>query len=58
MAEPIRRDHHHFERALEETATESWVENPGIYITIPHGDTMRQKVDRTSTADISTVRGE
>jgi hypothetical protein len=58
MAETIRRDRDHFASAPEEAATESWVEDPGIYLTIPRGDTMRQKVDRTSTADTSAVRSE
>ena len=58
MAEPIRRDRDHFARAPEEAAIESWVEDPGIYLTIPRGDITRQRMDRTSTADTSAVRGE
>lgn len=58
MAEPIRRDRDDFVRAPEEAVIESWVEDPGIYLTIPRGDTMRQRMDRTSTADTSAVRGE
>lgn len=58
MAEPIRRDRDHFSRAPEEAAIESCVEDPGIYLTIPRGDTTRQRVDRTSTADTSAVRDE
>lgn len=58
MAEPIRRDRDHSARAPEEAAIESWVEDSGIYLTIPRGDTTRQRVDRTSTADTSAVRDE
>ena len=58
MAEPIRRDRDDFVRAPEEAVIESWVEDPGIYLTIPRDDTTRQKMDRTSTADTSAVRGE
>jgi hypothetical protein len=58
MAEPIPRDHDDFARAPEEAATESWVDDPGVYIALPRGDTMRQRVDRTLTADTSAVRGE
>ena len=58
MADPKRRDRDHFARAPEEAAIESWVEDPGIYLTIPSGDTTRQRVNRRSTADPSAVRGE
>ena len=58
MAETIRRDRDDFVRAPEEAVIESWVEDPGIYLTIPRDDTTRQKMDRTSTADTSAVRGE
>jgi hypothetical protein len=58
MAEPIRRDRDHFPYAPEEAVTESWVENTGIYLSIPRGDTIRQKVDRKSTAGTSAVCGE
>jgi hypothetical protein len=58
MAQPTRRDRDHVPRAPEEAAIESWVEDPGIYLTIPRGNTTRQRVDRMSTADTSAVRGE
>jgi hypothetical protein len=41
MAERIQLDRDRPGRAPEDTVTESWVESPGIYLTIPTHDIRR-----------------
>ena len=53
MAERIRLDRDHPERAPEEAVIESWVENLGLYLIIPTDDTIRNKTDIGRTASTS-----
>ena len=53
MAERIRLDRDHPERAPEEAVIESWVENLGVYLIIPTDDTIRDKTDIGRTASTS-----
>jgi hypothetical protein len=58
MAERIRPDRDHLERAPEETAIESWVEDLGIYLMIPGGETTRQRMVGRRLPITSAGRGE
>ena len=58
MPAPLRQDRDDSARAPEEAAIESWIEDHSVYLTLPRADTMRPRVDRTSTAATSPVRGE
>ena len=56
MAERIRLDRDHPERAPEEAVIESWVENLGVYLTIPTDDTIQDKTDIGRMASAAAKR--
>jgi hypothetical protein len=52
MPERIRVHRDRRTRSPEETAIESWVENLGVYLTLPGDDPVRDKTDIGPTARI------
>ena len=45
MAEHTRPDGNDLERAPEEAAIEAWLEDSGVYLTIPGSEPARQPID-------------
>ena len=45
MAEDNRSDHDDLERAPEEAAIETWVEESGVYLRVPGSEPVRQTID-------------
>jgi hypothetical protein len=58
MTERIRVDRDHRKRSPEEVAIESWVEDLGVYLTIPADDTLRDHIDIDRTASPAAGRGK
>jgi hypothetical protein len=58
MPERTRVDRDRRKRAPEEAVIESWVENPGIYLTLPSDDPLRDNTGIGPTASTPAARGK